>query len=186
MSRTSKRARDGARDASPVLMKQAKRQVKRFKGATFPAKVTALSPVMKLINRFLMGPNSAIMDAALTSHVSWLNQLLGRFKCDVSRWLVAAAVKGHRNVVNRLLVPPRNWKEPPNTVIARAAVVAGGAGHLEMTALLLNQNELNVTSLRNDIERNYAHTTARTVLSTAAANGHQNVVQYMVQRAHDE
>ncbi|KAF4033536.1 hypothetical protein GN244_ATG14506 [Phytophthora infestans] len=60
---------------------------------------------MKPIDRFLMGPNSAIMDAALTAHESCQTRLLRRFICDVSRQLIAAATKGHQNVVNRLLVP---------------------------------------------------------------------------------
>ncbi|ETP44521.1 hypothetical protein F442_08893 [Phytophthora nicotianae P10297] len=58
---------------------------------------------MKLIDRFLIGRKAAMFDAALPADVSWLEQLLARYKSGVSKPLVAAPARGHKDVVVRLL-----------------------------------------------------------------------------------
>ncbi|KAG7381287.1 hypothetical protein PHYBOEH_011103 [Phytophthora boehmeriae] len=73
-------------------------------GATLPAQILALPHVCERIHELLKTPEEALKEAATTGQVQWLQRLLERFECDVSDAAMAAAAKGHVEIV-RLLLP---------------------------------------------------------------------------------
>ncbi|KAF1786113.1 Ankyrin repeat-containing domain [Phytophthora cactorum] len=105
---------------------------------------------MKLIDRFLMGFNAAIMDAALTAHVSWLDQLLAKFECDASKPLIAAASKGLQNVARYLLC------------------TAAGNGHLDVVQYMVQRAR----------ENKYVNNRSA-ALARAITGRHTNVVEFL-------
>ncbi|KAE9115758.1 hypothetical protein PF010_g9222 [Phytophthora fragariae] len=153
----------------------------RLKDATFPVGITALPHVMKQIDRLLMTPEEALVDAAATAQMRWLDYLLTKFDVSVAKPLVAAASRGHVEVLARLLRSNsdsgRKGKEDRLKMILAAATAAGGGGHLKMLLALLRYV---------DLQRGQEHdkrTGAANTLKEAAGNGQLTVTKFMVKHA---
>lgn len=136
-SPSSKRSRTGPDPQPPPASKRARtsptaaEEYERLKDATFPVGITALPHVMKQIDRLLMTPEEALVDAAATADMEWLSSLLRKSNCAAGRALVAAASRGHALVLVKLMRAisdgDRDGGEDPLTMMLEAATAAAGA-----------------------------------------------------------
>ncbi|KAG6617330.1 uncharacterized protein IUM83_02445 [Phytophthora cinnamomi] len=192
-SPASKRARAGpdprpspaskrARTAAAAAAAAEGQDYERLQHATFPVAISALPHVMKQIDRLLMTPEEALLDAAASAEMRWLNLLLATFSCGVSEPFVAAASRGHGKVLKRLLRAVsdahRRGQDDPVLMVLEAAAAAGAGGHLKIVHAMLRSAE-EVEGGRAKDKRAAAAKT----LKEAARNGHLDVARFVVKHA---
>ncbi|KAG7401169.1 hypothetical protein PHYBOEH_002727 [Phytophthora boehmeriae] len=199
----------GGGEASLVAVNH---QYRRLKDMRFPAQILALPHILKQIDQLVMAGREAIVEAATTGQVQWLEKLFKRFKrSDVGGPLVLAACNGHFDAVRFLVrrIQTRgyddstsNYLGPDDWVLEsmeNAAVAAAAEGHLGIVMFLLEskievdidhegEEDFGKVSFDTDsvvVVVGRSREVAWGVMEEAAANGHLDVVQFAANFAVD-
>lgn len=152
----------------------------RFRGARFPPEMEALDQV----DAMLMTLEEAVMEAARSGQVSWLQQLiLGDDECsEAPRALVVAAANGRLECVDALLRGyftrdqgggQRYWDRHCRPIIREAVQTASGNGDRRILQLLLREEFY--------YSRLDAAIAAWEALDDAAASGNLDMVRFVVE-----
>ncbi|KAE9078823.1 hypothetical protein PF005_g20719 [Phytophthora fragariae] len=138
-----------------------------------PVEIRALSHVVDHIHELLMTSSEAVVAAAQSGRIEWLEKLLDEFDCDVSEAAVSAAAANGQIEALKLLLPEVDGDYDGE--VADAVAVAAGNGHLGVVQFLLP--EVDDGESRNDA--------AWEVLEEAAARGHYDIVEFAAQQARE-
>jgi hypothetical protein len=71
--------------------------------------------VLKQVDTLLLSPEEAMVEAAGTGQIDWLNNLFDNYTCVALDAIEAAAANGHIDVVSSTLISVRKRISQPNS-----------------------------------------------------------------------
>ncbi|GMF34736.1 unnamed protein product [Phytophthora lilii] len=164
-----------------------RKEYARLKDVPFPPSVAALGHVLQLVDKFLMPPEEAVMEAAAVGDTGEIRRLALKFPhCKAQRALVVAATYNHvasaKALLSRFFYDHGEIVDQGGTrsVLVDAVKAAGSNGRLAVFKLLLNECFNAMIPWQSS---HLAWATAARAFSEAAGRGHLNVVRYLLQFA---
>ncbi|KAE9283519.1 hypothetical protein PF008_g27382 [Phytophthora fragariae] len=167
----------------------------RLKDVRFPDEISALGHILELIDEMLMTREEAVVKAAGTNQLEWLEYLFGEYDGDYVDAVTSAAAKGYVEVVIRIIQGINRHESESESdsdsdsdsddlesvsdkarpLLKKAIVTAARNGQLNIITVFLPQ----LGSGRGEKMREL-YTTTWEVLDEGAAHGHLNVVAHVV------
>ncbi|EGZ18580.1 hypothetical protein PHYSODRAFT_256456 [Phytophthora sojae] len=173
------RVREGQREREPESVPRRR----KLKGVRLPVDIAALAHVLQQLEDLLLSPDEAMLEAAAFGHVTWVQELLGSFECELLEPLHVAAANGHAEVLeallDKLVKPPSELDSGTSDALQYALMAAGEHEHLAVLQLLVTC----FLAAGSTHKREHAASTVTLVLEDAAAHGQLAVVDFLVTHA---